>query len=245
MLNFESPMTAALNNLRPSATKQIGDRMPTPANPNELRRLEGEAHECERSGDFLGALDIYEEIVRRGWALAHHMTALGYCYVKNRQRQNAKEMWLRALELEPANKLCREALDKYFPGWERQPAEVRLERQKEMAPPPPPPPPPASFGQELSVETTSVLAAPAPRKMKEPASRPEPRPAPAVDEFAPTVHLAPPPEEPKTPSRPASRAVPASTRSNEEYDETRVNWDFVMKDVAEEAAHLHLHHTRH
>lgn len=181
----------------------------------ELRKLESEAHACERSGDSLGALDIYEEIVRRGWATSRHLVALGYCYATNRQRQNAKEIWLRALDLEPENKLCREALDKHFPRWEEhiKKAAPRLERQKEI-----PPPPPASFGQELSVEATSVVVTQA-RQAPEP------------------VREAPRPAQPAPAARPAAVAAAASARVDAvALSDQQVNWDFVMQDVAEEAA---------
>lgn len=207
--------------------------MGTPADPNELRRLEAEAHACERNGDSLGSLDIYEEILRRGWASSKHLVALGYCYVKNRQRQNAKEIWLRALEQEPGDRLCREALDKYFPGWEKNKPAPRLERQKEM----PPPPPPDSFGQELSVETTSAMAPP-PRQARQPEppepvreARPQPRPAPAAT--ATMTGMTRTATAAQATSSGGMRPAP-DTASN--YSESRVNWDFVLQDAAEEAA---------
>lgn len=191
----------------------------------ELRKLESEAHECERSGDSLGALDIYEEIVRRGWANSKHLTALGYCYIKSRQRQNAKEIWLRALELEPGDKLCREALDKHFPGWEdRSKGAPRLERQKEM----PPPPPPASFGQDLSVEATSVVVTQA---RQQPKTEPEPASRPA----APQPVAAPRPGQ-IAPMRPSPATALVSRIDSAALSDHQVNWDFVMQDVAEEAA---------
>ena len=86
-----------------------------PSDSQTLQALEKEAAQYEKEDDFLSAL------VRKGWASAGHLLALGHCYLKNRQRQNARIVWARAHEMEPANAKVRETLGHYFPGWESQP----------------------------------------------------------------------------------------------------------------------------
>lgn len=202
--------------------------MVTPADSTPLQKLEANAHDCERNGDFLGALDAYEEIERHGWANARHRAALGYCYIKNRQRQFARTVWLRALEQEPGSKLCREALDKHFPGWEAKnaPAPAGAPRPAAPAwdaPPPPPPPPPASFiNQDLTVETTTSSAI-------APARTPAALPIPEEDPF----YKAPPAARAPRPAPPLRRA--------QDTTDSRVNWDFVMQDASAEAAARLLH----
>lgn len=219
--------------------------MAIPVNPQVLKKLDDAAAECERADDFLGALDIYEEIERRGWSQARHLTGLGYCYFKNRQRQNAKEIWLRALEMDADFGPAQEALDKLFPGWKKQ-AQAKPTKSQEDAPvqkaATPPPPPPAAFASaqsgELTVETTSALKSSAGQiKPFSPAPAQEARAAQSMPfrvlkeeaKFAPGAAVAR--------SSAPTHSAPAPTPAQPEQNEARVNWAYIMHDVAEESAY--------
>ena len=226
--------------------------MAKPADLNALRAMEAEAQHCEKTDDNLGALDIYEDICRTEWAGAKHLTALGHCYLKNRQRQNAKEAWLRAVTYEPNFEPCVEALDKFFPGWQRQKAQ---QAAKSPAPSPDlhesPPPPPHSFDEtQLSALTMEIIppahayepprpiAAEPPPPSSRPYAAPLPDPrAPAPEPARAPRPKAPPAREPAPKSKP-DEAVPVymvkAPAAGE--GEGRVNWDFVLTDAAEAAA---------
>lgn len=185
--------------------------------PSALRALEEEARKAEQADDLAGALDIYEEIDRNGWATAGHLTALGYCYLKNRQKHDARETWLRAFSLDPQYGPSHEALDKYFPGWEKQ-----APTPAATVPPPPPPPPrfAASQSAELTVETTSTIALTAAQTK------------PFAAEQAPEIKAK---SEPLRPA-PRERATEPAGRAKPDFNEGRVNWTYALGDAAEEAA---------
>lgn len=204
--------------------------MATPVDPKALRQFEEAATECERTDDWLGALDIYEELVRRGWAGAKHLTGLGHCYLKNRQRQNAKETWLEAFELDPNFQPVLDALDKFFAGWDNEvPTRKPLHKS---APAAPPPPPPASFSAaaetELTVEVTSTTNTPA-AQVRAFAPQPAPEVDPRQRAYAPARPAQAPPAKP---AAPAAKQAPQADLS-----EARANWNFVLSDAAEEAAY--------
>ena len=215
--------------------------MPGEPDPKALKALEEEAQRCERNQDFLGALDAYEEIEEHGWATATHLAAMGYCYLKNRQRQNARETWFKALEKDAEAKQPREMLDRYFPKWEQElkrrmatRASAAAPKGDEEAPPPPPPPGFAgSAADTISIETKAREAPPAkpPLKARRPVD-PEKtyslRPAPGTG-----------PATPKKPSLPAKQkqpieAVIVKPPVEELGEEAPVNWEYVMNDVVEE-----------
>ncbi|HOE95058.1 MAG TPA: hypothetical protein PLS90_11765 [Candidatus Sumerlaeota bacterium] len=214
--------------------------MTTPPDPKALKALENEARRCEATDDYLGALDAYEEIQQKGWATAIHIVAMGECYLKNRQRQNAMDLWLKALEEMTDEAPVRQALDRYFPDWERKAALLR-KKPARPAPPrpaerdlPPPPPPPPAFGGDadtpLSVETTRV---------RQPERAPlRATPPPEAELPAEQTHSLRPGRggtlSPTPAPAPAAQAGPvqhATAAVNPEYN---VNWDFVLQDAAEE-----------
>lgn len=90
-----------------------------PISKTELKQMEQEARHHEQREEYLEALDIYENLELHGWAQAKHLTAMGYCYLKLRQRQNARTTWLKALERDPNEQSCLDALNRYFPKWEQ------------------------------------------------------------------------------------------------------------------------------
>ena len=228
--------------------------MAKPADLNALRAMENEAQQCERTDDNLGALDIYEDICRSEWAGAKHLTALGHCYLKNRQRQNAKEAWLRAITYEPSYEPCLEALNKYFPGWQKQKAQQAA--KSPVASPDfheSPPPPPHSFDETQFSSLTVEMIPPTP--VQEPPARAraaEPPPPPSSRPYAP-----PPPDPRSAPApaprpkaspapEPAPKAKPDEAKpvymvnaptGGKSDPEGRVNWNFVLTDTAEEAAY--------
>ena len=225
-------------------------------NADELKRLEQEAAECAHNGDSLGALDTYEEMVRKGLAQARHMTALGHCYIDNRQRQNAKTIWMRAFDLDPNYEPCIEALDHYFSGWEKSSETTpppRTFTRPRVTPPPPPPPSEndSTAGLSITVETTSTRqASPAPPQPAPAASvAPTPAPAPAPQRTAPAPKAAPAPAADQSlESTQAGMKAADATRvpiALDLADPRSIRWDFVMKDAADEATlrpRAHAHH---
>lgn len=126
----------------------------------ELKKLEDGLKQCEDREDFLGELDIYEEIERKGMTAPRHLVGLGLCLMKVRRKQDAREAWIKAhlmdAKFEPATK----ALDANFPGWRKTIKPV--EAPKPQAPSPPPqslrpnvssaarsggPPPPSTYAE--------------------------------------------------------------------------------------------------
>jgi hypothetical protein len=216
--------------------------------------MEKEALQCERADDNLSALDIYEDICRSEWAGAKHLTALGHCYLKNRQRQNAKEAWLRAITYEPNFEPCIEALNKFFPGWQKQKAQQAAKSPVASADlNESPPPPPHSFDETQLSSLTMEMIPPTPAP--EPPARaaaPEAPPPPGARPYAapppPDPRAARPPEpRPKAPPAPEpapkakpDEAVPVymvkAPPGGKSDPEGRANWDFVLADTAEEAA---------
>ncbi|MCL5269079.1 MAG: hypothetical protein M1457_00635 [bacterium] len=136
-----------------------------------LRQLEEEARACERNEDFTSALDIYEDILRRDWADARLLLAMGHCYLRNRQRQNAKQVWIRAHELDPGFDEVQEELDHYFPGWEKKDTTSGKSGRRTMTPPPPFPARAAGERTILSEEP------PGPTQSPPPSAGPPPPPA--------------------------------------------------------------------
>ncbi len=98
--------------------------MKHPIDTHELRQLETTAVTAMKRGDFINALDSYEEIDAKGWAGAQHLTAQGYCLIKARRRKDAGRILLRAFNLNPDDNRCIELLNKYVPGWEKRAAET-------------------------------------------------------------------------------------------------------------------------
>jgi hypothetical protein len=218
--------------------------MGEPSNPKILKSLEAEARRCEHNQDFLGALDIYEEIEEKGWATTNHLVAMGFCYLKNRQRQNAREIWLRALAQEPENKDTRRMLDRYFPGWEKRTqipqkrSDQPVEDGSETAPPPPPPGFGNSKAASLSVETQVPETASQETKTTSPRSKrtaQHPKPSRALRPEA--TGQAGKPKQPAAPAPSVSDAALVHS-SVQDIRETLVNWEYVMADVADEAGHL-------
>ncbi len=104
--------------------KREGKPMKHPIDTHELRQLETTAVTAMKRGDFINALDSYEEIDAKGWAGARHLTAQGYCLIKARRRKDAGGILLRAFNLNPDDDRCIELLDKYVPGWEKRAVET-------------------------------------------------------------------------------------------------------------------------
>lgn len=225
--------------------------MGIPLDPATLKRLETEALNCERQNDFVGALDVYEEIDRNGWSNPRHLVALGECYMRARQRQNAREAWLRAWEADSNLAEVVTYLDRYFPGWEKTVAR----RQNEDAPPPPP-----AFDQappELTVQSVSFRTPPpaAPAvPPPEPPARKQQRQAPldatmlspqssaAEEMFSPAPAPITPRPAPNAPIQqlriqPAQVVIEAAkVVVGGEVRESKVNWGYIMTDAAEETA---------
>jgi hypothetical protein len=198
--------------------------MVKPVDLDAVHRMEEEARECERTGDHLGALDIYEELSRSAWATAKHLTQLGFCYRKARQMQDAKKAWLLAIALDQNYQPCRDALNQYFVGWEKQVSHPAAPAHEE------PPPPAVHFGSAKGAELSVEMVAPA-------------HPAPAAAAPQPQAAPAPKPEarpkaQPAAPARPAAapkQEKAAAASPAQEFSESRVNWDFVLMDAAEES----------
>ncbi|MCE5230388.1 hypothetical protein LLG95_12455 [bacterium] len=224
--------------------------MSEPVDTAALKRLESEALSYEKQNDYVSALDVYEEIDRKGWSQPQHLLALGECYMRARQRQNAREAWLRAWEGDSSLTQVVANLDRFFPGWEKTVAR----RQHEDAPPPPP-----DFdqsGAELTVESVSYRTPPpaAPAvPPPEPPPRMQPRLSPSeatmLSPQAPIPPAAPAP--PVAPQRPVAPMAPpqqlriqptqvvieaAKVVLGGEMRESKVNWGYIMTDSAEEAA---------
>lgn len=172
---------------------------------DDLRTLEEELQECERKRDYLTAIDIYEEVESKGWIEAKHLVGLGFCYMKLRRRQDAREAWMRGYTLDPTHQRAIEALDEFFPGWKRAaPPRVR----KPPAPTPTPPP----------------AGRPAPST-----DRPAPgRPAqPATGSAPPAGSTAPPQSQPQlAQAAPAAQGAPT-------LGEGQINWSYVTNDLEE------------
>lgn len=226
--------------------------MSNPVDPAALKKLESEAVACERQNDFVGALDVYEEIDRNGWSTPRHLLALGECYMRARQRQNARESWLRAWQADSSLTDVVTLLDRFFPGWEKTVAR----RQNEEAPPPPP-----AFDQapaELTVESVSFRtpppvapAVPPPEPQARKQQRPSTLDATMLSPQSPaspgqSFSSAPPPIAPRhAPNAPVQqlRIQPtqvvieaAKVVVGGEVRESKVNWGYIMTDAAEETA---------
>lgn len=213
-------------------------------------QLISQALACEKAGNFNEALDIYEELERRGAATPELLVAQGHCLLKTRQRQNAMDLWFRVLQLQPDFPPVVEALNQYFPNWEGrfQKFVARGQRvaPREATPPPrpipssaapsdlPPPPPPATPAPAPSVSLTVETVTP------------PPRPAPVIQ---------PPRMAPPEPAQPAAahpisafntgptqgyqagpRYSDAAEVSEEDIMDSRVNWKYILADAQEEAA---------
>jgi len=201
--------------------------MVKPADLEAVHRMEDEARECERAGDHMGALDLYEELSRSAWATAKHLTQLGFCYRKARQMQDAKKAWLRAFALDPNYQPCRDALNQYFLGWEKQLHQPAPPAHEE------PPPPAVHFSSPKGVELSVEMVAP---------SRPAPAPSPAPQPqaaAAPQPEARPKPQPAAAPVRPTAapkQEKAAAAPPSQEFNENRVNWEFVLMDAAEESS---------
>ena len=244
--------------------------MNAPPDPKAIQ----EALRLEKADNHIDAMDIYEDLNRRGWATAAHLTALGNCYVKNRQRQDAQRVWMHALELNAEHQPAIEALDRYFPKWRKktkskaqspggltiettssQPATVAPEKASkqdsivietappkprqpqptpptEAAPPSPPKPQPVKEappvirpGGEQPVEEQRIPVE-APRQVAGATPAPD-----AGSQFAQEI-LAEYAREP-TAAPAANAASPMPAQQNADIGEVRVNWSYVMEDVAE------------
>jgi hypothetical protein len=103
--------------------------------PRDKAELEQELRDCGARGDHLGALDVYEELDKAGWITPGHLVGMGVCLMKVRRRQDAKDAWMRAVQIDEKFPAAAEALDKNFPGW-------RKELRPKPPPPTPKPPPP-------------------------------------------------------------------------------------------------------
>ncbi|MEN6625075.1 MAG: hypothetical protein ABFD69_02485 [Candidatus Sumerlaeia bacterium] len=218
--------------------------MSKPVDPTALQKLEKEAMECERQNDFVSALDIYEEIDRNGWSSPRHLLALGECYMHARQRQNAREAWIRAFEADSSMNEVIQLLDRYFPGWEK--TAVKHHGQEEA----PPPPPAFSDTQAgLTMESVSYRTPPAPAPAvpppppparKQPPMPPKPAPAAATQLSTPARPAAPqpPPIQQQIRMQPAQVIIEAAKVVVGEGGprESKVNWSFILADAAEEAA---------
>ena len=196
--------------------------------------------------EWLGALDVYEDIVAKGWATSAHLIRLGHCYMNCRQRQNSRDAWLRAWEADPNSMEAVDLLDRFFPGWEKR-ASRDLDTQVPLPMPPPPPPPTATRGSGgLIVETTN-FAPPPPKPVVSPpptSARPAPRPpvgpggtvgGPAA---GPMGGYAGAPMSGQGHSAPAPASDAALVGGSREL---KVNWSFIMADAAEEAARSKKH----
>lgn len=211
----------------------------------EMKKLEREALECAQSGDTLSALDIYEEMVRKGLAQARHMIALGQCYIENRQRQNAKAIWMRALELEPDNPPCIKALDRYFSGWQKTQKVAPAPRAHTRPRVTPPPPPPAadkeaSGNSALTMETITTRPAQPTPPPQAPVAMPPAADQPVqLDQSAQPVQ--PVPSQALDSTQAGMEAADAARApAVVDYSDPRsICWDYVLKDAAAEAALRH------
>lgn len=221
--------------------------------PQALKILEETYKKCAKRNDFVGALDALEEIDRHGWAGAEHLTALGHALLRNRRRQDAKEVWVRATEMDPDYAGARQALDQYFPGWQRRLHQERKRRQQREivetpgaaeAPPPgttaradqtPPPPPSGSRPREDAAGSLQVdTVAPKdrdPARVREQLSR-------AADDAArraATQSGAAQPEASGAGRSNAGESTTARRAAGGEPDPgiATVNWHYVLEDVAE------------
>jgi hypothetical protein len=228
--------------------------------PRVARALD-EARKCEQRGEHAEALDCYEEIVRLGAETPEILTAMGGCYMRTRQRQNARQCWLRAFEKNPNHKPAVEQLDRYFQGWEKT-ISVTPPHKADSPPPPPPAPHGASASDRTKLSISFESAPPAertpPRRPSdetyiteedifggalERPQPPPPRPAPGRPSGEPFRNPFDKPAGRPMPSRPApQRPVPAAAgRASQGYGEELppVNWDFIMADAIVEAERRH------
>lgn len=182
-----------------------------------LRALEQELQECERKRDYLTAIDIYEEIESKGWITVKHQVGLGFCYMKLRRRQDAREAWLKGYTLDPSHQRAIEALDEFFPGWKRAaPPRVR----KPPAPAPSPPEPRAG-------RPASRTDRPAPGRPTQPVTGSAPPAGPAAQP-APTRSAPVAQGRQPHPAHTAPAVREAATLA-----EGEINWDYVTNDLEE------------
>lgn len=99
---------------KPKAKKQLD-----PEQARHLTELEKELQACSQRQDHLDALDIYEEIENKGLTASRHLLGMGFCLLKMRRKQDAKDTWLRAYEMDPDDQRVIQTLDKHFRGWMR------------------------------------------------------------------------------------------------------------------------------
>ena len=90
-----------------------------PEQTRHLAELEKELKKCSQRQDHLDALDIYEEIENMGLTASRHLLAMGFCLLKMRRKQDAKDAWLRAYEMDSDDQRVIQTLDKHFRGWMR------------------------------------------------------------------------------------------------------------------------------
>lgn len=207
-----------------------------------FEQLLREAHECQKTGDFAEALDLYEEIDRRGLAGPAELHAMAVCYLQVRQRQTARQTWLRALELQPDFQPAIEQLDRHFKGWER--PQPRRTPDNAVPPPSPPPLPASDSTGGLTVQTVQ-------RRRPEPkVTLPQVTPeithevvppvaarSEAVDfDEEPSAHTLRPTAHPAAASAAPSGAGARPADSINKVFISPVNWEYVMNDAMVESA---------
>ena len=218
-------------------------------------QLEKQALALEKAGNVADALDLYEEIDRRGAATAQHLVQLGNCLLKSRQRQNAMDTWFRVLQMQPNYPPAVEALNQYFPNWEGRfekfvargsrvtreatppPRPLTPAAHGEDPPPPPPPPPSATATTAPKVSLTVENVVQPPRQAPpRPAPAPRAAPTPAEDyQQQPPRPAAPQPVHSGHTGH-AAQYSDAAEVSEEDIMDSRVNWKYILADAQEEAA---------
>lgn len=96
-----------------------GGVMTEPKKSAELIALEKEFREAINLNDHLSALDIFDEIAEAGEVTSTHLLWKGKCLMALRQKQDARETWIRAYGLDSESVEIQKALHEFFPGWKK------------------------------------------------------------------------------------------------------------------------------
>lgn len=87
--------------------------------PNEdLHNLEERVRQAEMHDDLLEAVEVFEEIEKRGWMKPDHYVQMGKHLVKLRRKQDARQAWIRAYQMDASSPAV-QLLDENFPGWKK------------------------------------------------------------------------------------------------------------------------------
>jgi hypothetical protein len=84
-----------------------------------LPALEEELKQAMMREEYLDAIDVFEEIEKKGLTQPRHLLGWGECLVKLRRKQDARQKWLAAYQMDSSFQPVIKQLDENFPGWKK------------------------------------------------------------------------------------------------------------------------------